>query len=115
MEPVDVVQAYFDEVYAGRDPSAAERFIADPCLRHEHGQLIEMTLAQNIERIAHFLDTAPDLAYASPVLTGNGEYVTSCFDLMFDGAAISGIEVFRVVDARITETWNSTTQKGRWG
>lgn len=110
-----MVQAYFDEVYGERKVAAARRFLADPCLRHEHGELVEMSLEQNLDRIGHFLEQAPDLTFDSPILTGNAEFVTSCFNLMFGGRAISGIEVFRIVDGKIAETWNSTTQSGRWG
>lgn len=28
---------------------------------------------------------------------------------------LSGIEIFRVVDGKITETWNSSIQAGAWG
>ena len=115
MRPIDLVNQYFDAVYLQRNPDAAADFLADPCLRHEHGHLGEMSLRDNIARIGGFLDQAPDLVFDTPLITGNDEYVTVCFGLSFGGRTISGVEVFRVVDDRITETWNSTPQPGSWG
>lgn len=115
MDPLTVVEQYFSEVYERRDSAAAGRFIADPCLRHEHGELIEMSLADNVARIDAFLDRASDLTYDNPVMAGSADFATVCFNLHFGGGTLSGIEVFRVIDDRIVETWNSTVQPNRWG
>ena len=45
----------------------------------------------------------------------SAEFATVCFNLHFAGGTMSGIEVFRVIDDRIVETWNSTVQPNRWG
>lgn len=115
MPAIDLVNRYFDAVYLRRDPEAARGFLADPCLRHEQGHLDVMSLQDNVARIAGFLDLAPDLVFDTPLITGNDDHVTVCFGLTFGGATHSGIEVFRVVDGRITETWNSTPQLSSWG
>jgi predicted SnoaL-like aldol condensation-catalyzing enzyme len=43
----------------------------------------------------------------------------SCFDITIgdgpEARVVSGIEVFRIVDGLITETWNSSVQPGAWG
>lgn len=115
MRPTDLVNQYFDAVYLQRNPVAADGFLADPCLRHEHGRLDQMSVQDNIARIAAFLDQAPDLVFDTPLITGNDDYATVCFSLSFGSRTISGIEVFRVADGRITETWNSSPQLGSWG
>ncbi len=119
MDLADFLQRYTEDVYLARAPEAAARYIADPCLRHEHGHLVTMSIADNMARIRAFLESAPEVAFANRVVVQDGEFVTSCFDITFGtGAAaqvVSGIEVFRVVDGMIVETWNSTVQPGAWG
>lgn len=116
MDLAEFFQRYADEVYAARDAEAARRFIADPCLRHESGELITMSLADNVKRIQGYLDAYPALAFTNRLLVQDGEFVTSCFDMdTGTGQVLSGIEVLRVVDGRITETWNSHPAPGAWG
>lgn len=117
MDVVDFINRYTDEVYLARDPSAAARFIADPCLRHEQGELIVMSLADNQARIAAFLAQVGDGAFSvdARLVVADGEHVASCYELAFGGHVLSGIEVFRIVDGLITETWNSAAKPGAWG
>lgn len=119
MDLNEFLQRYTDEVYLARDPEAAARFIADPCLRHEHGHLVTMSLADNIERIRHFVESVDELAFSNAVVVTDDEHLVSCFDITMgsgpDARTVSGIEVFRVVDGKITETWNSSVQPGAWG
>jgi predicted SnoaL-like aldol condensation-catalyzing enzyme len=119
MDLIDFLQRYTDEVYLARDPDAAARFIADPCLRHEQGHLVTMSLADNIARIRGFLDSAPDIAFANRVVVADDERLVSCYDITIGtgdtAQVVSGIEVFRVVDGLITETWNTAAQPGAWG
>jgi predicted SnoaL-like aldol condensation-catalyzing enzyme len=110
---------YTDEVYIARDPEAARRFIADPCLRHEHGELVTMPLTDNIKRIRSFLEHNPDIAFANRVVVSDAECVVSCFDITIGvgptANTVSGIEVFKIANGKIIETWNSTIQSGAWG
>jgi predicted SnoaL-like aldol condensation-catalyzing enzyme len=119
MDLQDFLQRYTEEVYLARDPEAAARFIADPCLRHEHGHLVTMSLADNITRIRHFLDSASELSFSNAKVVDDGEHLVSCFDITMgsgdEARTVSGIEVFRVVDGKIVETWNSSVQPGAWG
>jgi glyoxylase-like metal-dependent hydrolase (beta-lactamase superfamily II) len=55
---------YTNDVYLARDPEAARRFIADPCLRHEHGELVVMGIEENISRVQAFLDQFPSIDFA---------------------------------------------------
>lgn len=107
---------YTDDVYHSADPEAARRYIADPCYRHEHGDLVVLPLDENIERIRSFIDSAPGARFTNRlVVAGDGGLVKSCFEVAIGDQVLSGIEVFRVVDGRITETWNATIQPGAWG
>jgi hypothetical protein len=110
------LERYTDEVYGARDPDAARRFVADPCLRHEAGELVELPLSDNVERIAAFLVRFPDATFTNRVVTVDGEYVTAAYEFTTgDGAALAGIEIFRVRSGLIIETWNAVAGPGRWG
>jgi hypothetical protein len=116
-EPVDLVEflnRYTNDVYTKRNPSAAANFISDPCLRHEHGHLVTMSLSDNIDRIAAFLKLG-EISIVNRLVARDSEHVVSCFDIAINGDVVSGIEVFRVVNGKITETWNSSVQPGAWG
>ena len=115
MELIEFLHRYTNEVYAARDPEAAARFIADPCLRHEHGHLEVMSLADNIARIRRFLLSADNISVTNSRIVADAEHVVSCYEITIGDELLSGIEVFRVVDAKITETWNSSAQPGAWG
>jgi predicted SnoaL-like aldol condensation-catalyzing enzyme len=113
------IREYTDAVYHQRDPGAASRYIADPCIRHEHGHRIVMSLAENTARIAGFLERATDLRFENAATVAEGELYATAYQFSFvsDGAAqtLSGIEVFRVSDGKIVETWNSAAGAGPWG
>jgi predicted SnoaL-like aldol condensation-catalyzing enzyme len=112
----DFIQRYTNDVYHARDPEAPARFIADPCLRHEAGELVTLSLADNKIRIAEFLDKQPGATFVLKLVAGAGEYVTACYEAHLGGdQTISGIEVFRVVEDKIVETWNSVPVAGAWG
>ena len=113
------IQRYTDEVYHARDPEALVRFVADPCIRHEHGHRVVMTLAENKTRVAAFLAPAPALKFEFVTGTAEGEFYASAYQFAFgDGdnrQTLSGMEIFRVQDGKITETWNAAAGQGPWG
>lgn len=116
MDLRDFLDRYIDDIYAARNPAAASAFIADPCLRHEHGELIVMSLEQNIARITKFIADYPIADFTNRLVLVDGEHVASVFDVTVgEGAVISAVEVFRVVEGKITETWNSLPGTGAWG
>jgi predicted SnoaL-like aldol condensation-catalyzing enzyme len=112
---IEFLNRYTADVYTARDPDAARRYIADACLRHEHGELVTMSIEDNITRIRAFLDHNPEIAFANRVAFADEHHVASCFDITIGSTTVSGVEVFRIVDGLITETWNSTVQPGAWG
>lgn len=112
----DFLDRYTNEVYLARNPEAARQFIADPCLRHEHGELVTMSIEENIERIASFLAQFPKIDFANRHVVADAENVVSCFDLTLgEGTVVSAVEVFKIVDGKITETWNTKPAPGAWG
>ena len=59
MDLRDFLNRYTDDVYHARRAEAARRFIADPCLRHESGELLSLSLEDNVKRISSFLAQYP--------------------------------------------------------
>jgi predicted SnoaL-like aldol condensation-catalyzing enzyme len=116
MDLVAFLDDYINEIYLARDAEAARRFIADPCLRHEHGELVTMSMEQNIARITAFLDKYPNMTSVNRCVVANDDHVVTCFDATLEnGSVMSGVEVFKVVDGKVTETWNSLPGSGAWG
>jgi hypothetical protein len=116
MDLVAFLDDYISEIYTARDADAARRFIADPCLRHEHGELVTMSMEQNIARINAFLDKYAGVTFSNRCVVANDDHVVTCFDATLEnGRVISGVEVFKVVNGKVTETWNSLPGSGAWG
>ena len=105
--------------------------VADPSLRHHPGRVETVTVVENVERVRSGRQRFPGVAFENVVLAADGEYVTSVYTMRWDaaysgdtpgppaGAAAgrqeaAGIEVFRVVDSCITETWNVEPGPGPW-
>ena len=112
------IQEYTDAVYHGGDPEAAARFIADPCIRHEHGHQVVMSLVENKARIAGFLAQATNLRFENAAALAEGDLYASAYQFSFvgDGKEItrSGVEIFRIRDGKIVETWNAAVGEGPW-
>ncbi len=110
---------YTDAVYHARDAEAAGRFIADPCIRHEHGHRVVMSLAENKARIAGFLATATDLRFETAAAIAEGSLYASAYQFSFESEGkeqtLSGIEIFKIEGGKITETWNAAAGDGPWG
>lgn len=113
------IQEYTDAVYHAGDPEAATRYIADPCIRHEHGHRVVMSLAENKARIADFLGGVRNLRFEYCAALAEGELYAAAYQFSFtsEGAerTLSAIEIFRFQDGKITETWNSAAGEGPWG
>ncbi|MBI2766212.1 MAG: nuclear transport factor 2 family protein [Chloroflexi bacterium] len=110
---------YTDAVYHARNPEAAARYIADPCIRHEHGHAERLSLTANQRRIAEFLAGAANVHFENVITVAQGELFTTCYDMTFDAGGehheMSGVEVFRIQGGKITETWNAAAGQGLWG
>ena len=119
MDLARFLQEYTDAVYHESNPEAAARFIADPCIRHEHGRRVVLSLAENKKRIAGFLAQAESVAFTNSVVLAEGQFLASAYEFSFGPpnarTSMSGIEIFRIEDGKITETWNAAAGEGPWG
>lgn len=114
------IQEYTDDVYHAANPEAAERYIADPCIRHEHGHLVVMSLAENKARIAGFLAQCKNPRFRYVAEAAQGDLYSSAYEYEFTNAAgeretFGSIEIFKIEDGKITETWNAAAGHGAWG
>ncbi len=113
------LQEYTEAVYHAADPEAAGRFIADPCIRHEHGHQVVMSLAENKARIAGFLAQAGKVTFNNIVVLADGDLLASAYEFSFgpddNQTKLSGMEIFKIQGGKITETWNTAAGQGPWG
>lgn len=137
LEPRDIVASYVERVWNLGDSSAVVEYCADPYVRHDAGRSREMSHAEQLKRVTgeRKAGTAADgrsLHFETLLLAGDGRDVTWVWNMtgptgtelaasgveaevVGDDLRICGIEVFRVVDGRIAEVWNSPPMAGHWG
>src|ERR1700761_2027822 len=117
----EVVELYNLVVWNKRDFALAEELIGDTVTRHEVGDATVLTHQQAVERIvdhcAMFEAIRFDLRLV--VAGDDGEHVAIVYQspmTLKDGANvdIGSMEIFRVVDGRITEVWNCGYKQGVW-
>lgn len=137
LEPREIVASYVERVWNLGDSSAVVEYCADPYVRHDAGRSRAMSHAEQLERVTRerAAGTAADgrsLHFETLVLAGDGRDVTWVWNMtgptgtelaasgveaevVGEELRICGIEVFRVVDGRIAEVWNSPPMAGHWG
>jgi predicted SnoaL-like aldol condensation-catalyzing enzyme len=117
----EVVELYNLQVWNQRDFTLAEELVGDTVIRHDVGESVTLTHEQAVQRIvdhwAMFDTVRFDLNLV--VAGDDGEHVAIVYHspmTLKDGTTttISSMEVFRVVDGRITEVWNCGYKQGMW-
>ena len=89
-------------------------------IRHEVGEANTLTREQALKRVtdtwAEFADIRFDLNIV--IADDDGEHVTIVYHSVLlkdeNEVKVASIEVFRVVDGRITEVWNCGYNLGVW-
>jgi predicted SnoaL-like aldol condensation-catalyzing enzyme len=117
--PVQVVETYLDVLYNQRRLDLVPELIADPTWRHAPGEVKCLTLAESMARLSKLLDLCPVLRFETAVRVAEGPMVTVAWNgwsTQTNGKSyeLSGIEIFRVLDGRIVEIWNSREAAGLW-
>ena len=116
-----VVELYNLVVWNNRDVALAEELMGDTVIRHEVGEAQTLTHEQAVKRIvdnwAMFDKLRFDLNLV--VVGDDGEHVAIVYQSpmeLKDGTktSIGSMEIFRVVDGRITEVWNCGYKQGVW-
>lgn len=116
-----VVELYNLVVWNERNIDLAEDLLADTVIRHEVGGARTLTHAEAVQRVVDMWQMVESLRFdLNVVIEGDdGEHVAIVYDSTIttkDGTKtnIASIEVFRVVDGKITEVWNCGYQQGVW-
>ena len=101
-------------------PPARYRVAGRPGPRHEHGHRVVLTLAENKARIAGFLAQCKNPRFRYVAEAAQGDLYSSAYECEFTNAqgereTFGSIEIFKIEDGKITETWNAAAGHGAWG
>ena len=117
----EVVEQYNLVVWNERDFALADQLLGDTVIRHDVGESTtlphEQAVARVVDHWAMFESIRFDLNLV--VAGDDGEHVAIVYQSpmrLKDGTetTISSMEIFRVVDGRITEVWNCGYKQGIW-
>ena len=119
--PREVVELYNLVVWNERDFALAEELMGDTVIRHEVGEAVTLTRRQAVQRIVEHWAMFDEVCFdLNLVVAGDdGEHVAIVYQSTMtakDGTRIDigSLEIFRVVDGRITEVWNCGHKQGVW-
>jgi predicted SnoaL-like aldol condensation-catalyzing enzyme len=117
----EVVELYNSVVWNKRDFALAEELIGDAVIRHEVGEAQTLTHQQAVQRIVDMWEVSDELRFdLNLVVAGDdSEHVAIVYESpikLKDGTetTVGSMEIFRVVDGRITEVWNCGYKQGVW-
>jgi len=117
----EVVELYNLVVWNERNFALADELMGDSVIRHEVGEVHTLTHEQAVQRVVETWGMFDKLRFdLGLVIAGDdGEHVTVVYEspmTLKDGTdtTISSMEIFRVVDGRITEVWNCGYKQGVW-
>ena len=117
----EVVEQYNLVVWNECNIEMAEELFADTVIRHEVGEAHTLTREQAVNRVKDTWKMLDRLHFdLNIVIAGDdGEHVAIVYDSTItakDGTEtnVASIEVFRVVDGKITEVWNCGYKQGVW-
>ncbi|MDR3658808.1 MAG: nuclear transport factor 2 family protein [Mycobacterium sp.] len=117
----EVVELYNLVVWNQRDFTLAEELLGGTVTRHDVGEVKILTHQEAVARVvdtwAKFETIRFDLNLV--VAEPGGEHVAIVYGspmVLKDGTetTVSSMEIFRVVDGRITEVWNCGYKQGVW-
>jgi predicted SnoaL-like aldol condensation-catalyzing enzyme len=117
----EVVEQYNLVVWNTRDIGLAEELLGDSVIRHEVGEAVVLTHGEAVKRVVDHLEMFSEIRFdLNLVVAGDdGEHVAIVYQspmTLNDGTRVDvgSMEIFRVVDGRITEVWNCGYKQGVW-
>jgi predicted SnoaL-like aldol condensation-catalyzing enzyme len=117
----EVVELYNLVVWNDRDFELAEELMGDTVIRHEVGEATTLTHEQAVARIVDHWEMFSAIRFdLNLVVAGDdGEHVAIVYQSpmkLKDGTQtdVGSMEIFRVVDGKITEVWNCGYKQGVW-
>ena len=117
----EVVEQYNLVVWNTRDFALAEKLLGDSVTRHEVGEVHVLTREEAVRRVADTWEMFDEIRFDLNLIVAgdDGEHVALVYQspmTLKDGTeiCIGSMEIFRVVDGRITEVWNCGYKQGVW-
>jgi predicted SnoaL-like aldol condensation-catalyzing enzyme len=117
----EVVELYNLVVWNKRDFALAEELLGDTVTRHEVGEAQVLTHDEAVRRVVDTWEMFDDIRFdLNLTVAGDDcEHVALVYQspmTLKDGTeiCIGSMEIFRVVDGRITEVWNCGYKQGVW-
>jgi predicted SnoaL-like aldol condensation-catalyzing enzyme len=117
----EVVEQYNLVVWNQKNFALAEELMGDTVTRHEVGEVTVLTHAEAVARITDHWDMFEAIRFDLNVVVAgdDGEHVAIVYQSpmkLKDGTetTVGSMEIFRVVDGRITEVWNCGYKQGVW-
>lgn len=117
----EVVEQYNLVVWNDRDFALAEELIGDSVTRHDVGEVTTLTHEEAVARIIDHWEMFETIHFdLNLVVAGDdGEHVAIVYQstmTLKDGTetTVASMEIFRVIDGRITEVWNCGYKQGVW-
>ncbi len=117
----EVVELYNLVVWNERNFALADELMGDTLIRHEVGEATTLTHEQAVQRIVDNWALFDKLRFDLELVVAgdDGEHVAIVYQSpmeLKDGTKtdIGSMEIFRVVDGRITEVWNCGYKQGVW-
>lgn len=115
--PRELIELYWTEVWNNRQVELIRELCADPIIRHDPGSTTALSLEDQIARVRQQSEAAEPY-FEHEVLLADDTYVTSVWNMHTrkgERIELCGIEVFKAVDGKFTDCWNSSYVAGRWG
>ncbi len=117
----EVVELYNSVVWNERDFALADELMGETVIRHEVGEATTLTHEQAVQRVVDTWAMFDKLRFDLELVVAgdDGEHVAIVYQSpmeLKDGTKtdIGSMEIFRVVDGRITEVWNCGYKQGVW-
>jgi predicted SnoaL-like aldol condensation-catalyzing enzyme len=117
----EVVELYNLVVWNERDFALADELMGERVIRHDVGEVTTLTHEQAVQRIVDHWEMFDTIRFdLNLVVAGDdGEHVAIVYQspmTLKDGTKtdVGSMEIFRVVDGRITEVWNCGYKQGVW-
>jgi predicted SnoaL-like aldol condensation-catalyzing enzyme len=117
----EVVELYNLVVWNERNFDLADELMGDTVIRHEVGEAQTLSHEQAVQRVVDNWAMFDKLRFdLNLVVAGDdGEHVASVYQSpmeLKDGTktSVGSMEIFRVVEGRITEVWNCGYKQGVW-
>ena len=117
----EVVELYNLVVWNERNFALADELLGDSVIRHDVGEVTTLTHDEAVRRVVDHWEMFETIRFnLNLVVAGDdGEHVAVVYQSpmkLKDGTetTVGSMEIFRVVNGRITEVWNCGYKQGVW-